>query len=137
MKYTIAQAAQQMRLTPYTLRYYDREGLLPAIARDEKGNRLFTEADLDTLSIICCLRNTGMPIRDIRRFMCWKQKGNSTLHERCTMLLKHRETVLAEMEKLTQNLQTLQKKLDYFEEACSAYDKGEPIPCCTVSHTKK
>ena len=49
MKYTIKQVAEQFALSAHTLRYYEKEGLLPLVTRDENGNRLFGEADLEWL----------------------------------------------------------------------------------------
>jgi len=130
VEYSITQAAKKMQLTTYTLRYYDREGLLPSISRTKAGNRVFTEADLDMLLVVCCLKNTGMPIKEIKRFTDWQNEGNHTLHARHDMLLKHKEDVLKQMEDLKENLRLLDHKLDYYHNACYAYDAGLPIPSC-------
>jgi DNA-binding transcriptional MerR regulator len=130
VEYSITQAAKKMQLTAYTLRYYDREGLLPSISRTKAGNRVFTEADLDMLSVICCLKNTGMPIKEIKQFTDWQNEGDHTLHARQDMLLKHKEDVLKQMEDLKENLRLLDHKLDYYHNACHAYDAGLPIPSC-------
>ncbi len=47
MEYTIKQAAAKSNLTTHTLRYYDKEGLLPFVERDSSGNRLFTDNDIE------------------------------------------------------------------------------------------
>lgn len=67
MPYTIGEVACKVGITASTLRYYDKEGLLPQVGRTEGGNRAFSDADLETLRMIECLKSTGMPIRDIRR----------------------------------------------------------------------
>lgn len=130
MNYTITQAAKKMNLTPYTLRYYDREGLLPNVERDKSGNRIFTEDDMEMLSLICCLKNTGMPIKEIKQFTDWQNEGNHTLHDRNDMLVKHKEDVLKKIEKLQKYLCLIDRKLDYYHNACQAYDTGSPIPTC-------
>lgn len=130
LEYTIMQAAKKMKLTTYTLRYYDREGLLPYVARTKAGNRIFTQEDLEMLSVICCLKNTGMPIKEIKKFTNWQNEGNHTLHARNDMLLKHKEDVLKQIEDLKKNLQLIDRKLDYYHDACQAYDEGLPIPPC-------
>ena len=131
MDYTIAQAAKKMNLTTYTLRYYDREGLLPKIERSKSGNRIFTPDDMEMLSVICCLKNTGMPIKEIKQFTDWQNEGDHTLHDRSKMLEKHKEEVLTQIAELQNNLKLINKKLNYYTNACEAYDAGLPIPeCC-------
>ena len=69
--YTIKDAAKLMNVPPSTIRYYDKEGLIPSIKRKETGYRIFTEEALSALKIIDCLKKTGMPIKDIRQFFQW------------------------------------------------------------------
>lgn len=130
VNYTIAQAAKKMNLTTYTLRYYDREGLLSNVKRDKSGNRIFTKDDMEMLSLICCLKNTGMPIKEIKQFTDWQNEGNHTLHARNDMLVNHKEDVLNQIENLKKYLRTIDRKLDYYHDACQAYDTDSPIPTC-------
>ena len=69
MPYTIGQMAEKLGVAPSTLRYYDKEGLLPFVERTAGGIRIFSDGDLETLKIINCLKDTGMQIKDIRNFM--------------------------------------------------------------------
>ncbi|MEG6584247.1 MerR family transcriptional regulator [Dendrosporobacter sp. 1207_IL3150] len=62
MTYTIKQVSQKLDLTAYTLRYYEREGLLPFVGRDNNGNRIFNDHDIEWLILIRCLRDTGMSV---------------------------------------------------------------------------
>lgn len=130
MNYTISQAAKKMNLTIYTLRYYDREGLLSNVKRDKSGNRIFTKDDMEMLALICCLKNTGMPIKEIKQFIDWQNEGNHTLHPRNDMLVKHKEDVLNQIEDLRKYLRLIDRKLDYYHDACQAYDTDSPIPTC-------
>jgi DNA-binding transcriptional MerR regulator len=130
VNYTITQAAKKMNLTTYTLRYYDREGLLTNIERDKSGNRIFTKDDMEMLSLICCLKNTGMPIKEIKQFTDWQNEGNQTLHDRNNMLVEHKEDVLKQIENLKKYLRLIDRKLDYYHDACQAYDTGSTIPTC-------
>ena len=130
MNYSIAQAAKEMNLTTYTLRYYDREGLLSNVKRDKSGKRVFTKDDMENLSLICCLKNTGMPIKEIKQFIDWQNEGNSTLHERNNMLEKHKEDIFNQIANLKKYLRLIDRKLDYYHDACNAYDTNSPIPSC-------
>lgn len=134
MGYTVAQAAKRMNLTAYTVRYYDREGLLPNVERGRAGNRIFNRDDMETLALICCLKRTGMPIREIKQFTDWQNEGDGTLHARREMLLEHGEKIGRQIDELKQNLALLGRKLAYYQDACAAYDAGEPVPpCCEAA----
>lgn len=130
MNYSIAQAAKKMNLTTYTLRYYDREGLLSNVKRDKSGKRIFTKDDMEMLSLICCLKNTGMPIKEIKQFIDCQNEGNNTLHDRNNMLGNHKEDILNQIENLKKYLRLIDRKLDYYHDACEAYDTNSPIPTC-------
>lgn len=86
MAYTIGQAAQKANLSPSTLRYYDKEGLLPFLLRSENGIRMFTDTDLEILTIIDCLKKTGMSIKEIKHFMELASQGDSTISERLALI---------------------------------------------------
>lgn len=66
MDYTIGEVAKIINISPHTLRFYDKEGLLPFVERSESGIRRFKEEDFGKLMIIECLKKTGMPIKDIK-----------------------------------------------------------------------
>ena len=59
MTYTPAKAAEKIGISAHTLRFYNKEGLLPNVGRDEHGNRRFTDNDLQWLSLLQCLKNTA------------------------------------------------------------------------------
>lgn len=115
MTYSIKQAAEKLYLTVYTIRYYDKEGLLPFLKRSENGIRQFTEHDLEWISLICCLKNTGMQIKDIKEFIQYYVQGDETFEQRRELLLNHREHVLQKMEQLNQNLERIDHKIAYYD----------------------
>lgn len=71
MQYTVGEMAKRLHVAPSTLRYYDKEGLLPFLERSSGGIRIFQDSDFEWLSIISCLKQTGMPIKDIKAFIDW------------------------------------------------------------------
>lgn len=77
--YSISEATEKTGISPYTLRYYDKEGLLPFVKRSSGKKRIFTEKDLLWISLIKCLKNTNMSIHDIKKFIDWYLEGDSTL----------------------------------------------------------
>ena len=75
---SIAEAARDRRLSPHTLRYYERAGLLDAVPRDGGGRRRYTEADLDRVLFLQRMRRTGMPIRVLREYVALVRQGDSS-----------------------------------------------------------
>lgn len=83
-----------------TLRYYDKEGLLPFVERSGGGIRMFKDEDIEWLSIIECLKKTGMPIKEIKRFIDWCIEGDSTINKRLELIDRRRERVHEQMAQL-------------------------------------
>lgn len=115
--YTIKEAAERTGLTAHTIRYYDREGLLPFVGRTTAGNRAFSDNDLAWMELITCLKNTGMPIRGIRDFVQWYQKGDDTLQDRLDMFVAHRENIREQLAQLERYLDKIDKKVAIYEAA--------------------
>ncbi|WP_137596693.1 MerR family transcriptional regulator [Paucilactobacillus kaifaensis] len=114
MTYTIKEVSEKTNLSIYTLRFYDKQGLLPFVARNHSGYRIFTDGDLNLLKTICCLKDTGMKIKDIRTYINYVMAGPSTIKERKKLLLSHRQAVLAVQQKITENLAEIDYKLDIY-----------------------
>lgn len=120
MTYTIKQVADKMGVSVPTLRYYDKEGLLPFIEKKENGTRVFKESDLKTLEIISCMKASGMPIRDIKIYMDMCLEGDSTLDKRLNIFLKRKEVVKEQMEELNKIMSVIEHKIEYYEKAIVA-----------------
>lgn len=118
MGYSIAEVAEKTNLTAHTLRYYEKEGLLPFVDRSDSGNRDFKEKDLEWLELICCLKNTGMPIKKIKEYIRLCLKGDDTLDVRREIFIKHREDVINQMADLQKNLDKINCKINFYDCAC-------------------
>lgn len=114
--YSIGQVSEKFSLPVSTLRYYDKEGLLPNIERSS-GIRKFSDRDLETLHLIECLKKSGLEIKDIRQFIQWCAEGSSTYHQRQELFIKQRECVEKELERLKKTEAMLQFKCWYYEQA--------------------
>lgn len=115
MNYSISQAAEKINVSTYTLRYYDKEGLLPMIERGKNGIRIFKEEDFTWLRLINCLKSSGMPIKDIKQFIDWYMQGDSTLQQRRDMFYERKAII-------EQQIQELQKTLNSVKYKCWLYD---------------
>lgn len=114
---TISGAAELSGLSVDTLRYYEKEGLsLRRPERSSSGQRRYTEADVRWLGTLVMLRRTGMPIRDIRRFVdLYRVDGSEP--ERLAILEAHREHVLEELDEVQTHLQAINHKINYYKKA--------------------
>ena len=120
MIYTVSEMAKKIGVAPSTLRYYDKEGLLPFVERSGGGIRMFDDDSLEWLSIIECLKKTGMPIKEIKKFIDWCTEGDSTIEKRLKLIDTQRAVLLQKMEELKKNLEILDYKHWYYETAKKA-----------------
>jgi DNA-binding transcriptional MerR regulator len=91
-------------LSADTLRYYEREELIPPVARSAGGQRRYTQKDVDRLSFLLRLRATGMPVATMRRFAALRRNGEAGRPGRLALLFAHRAAVRRRVELLQQNL---------------------------------
>ena len=120
MLYTVGEMARQLKIAPSTLRYYDKEGLLPFLERSDGGMRMFKDEDMPWLEIIECLKKTGMPIKEIRHFINCCIEGDSKIEERLSIITAQRDAVVKQMEELQEMLNMLHYKCWYYETAKEA-----------------
>ena len=123
--YTIQDVSKKTGLSAHTLRYYEKEGLITQVERSSGGFRQYTEEDLEALGLICCLKNTGMSLQEIARFVHLTHEGEHTLKERVELLREHRENVIARMAEMQKYLDKVTWKLNFFSEKLRAYEARE------------
>lgn len=126
MSYSIGAVAKIMGVAPSTLRYYDKEGLLPRVERNAGGLRVFNDDDLGTLRMIECLKRAGLSIKDIRQFMEWCEEGDGTLDKRLQMFRERRAAVQQQMADLQATLDMIDYKCWYYETAEEAGSANAP-----------
>lgn len=120
MVYTVGEMAKRMGVAASTLRYYDKEGLLPFVERSPGGIRLFRETDVEWLNVIGCLKSAGMSIGDIREYIRLAMQGDSTIDQRLALFKRQRETLLRQMTVLQNTLDMLDYKCWFYEQAQAA-----------------
>lgn len=115
--YSIGEVANMFNLSVPTLRYYDKENLIPNLQKTESGIRKFNQDNIEAIQVIECLKKAGMPIKDIKIFMAQTQKGDETLPDRLAMFKRLRKQVEAQMRELQKTLDTINFKCDYYQTA--------------------
>ena len=126
MAYTVGEMAKLLGVPTSTLRYYDKEGLLPFVERSPGGMRVFQEKDYEWLQIIQCLKDTGMPLKDIRRYIDLAVEGDATIQARLDIFRERREAVRAQLRQLQETLELLDFKCWYYETARAAGTTAVP-----------
>ncbi|MBQ6326570.1 MAG: MerR family transcriptional regulator [Clostridia bacterium] len=121
--YTIHEVCEKTGLPVHTLRYYEKEGLLPNVRRSKGGFRQYSDDDLEALGLICCLKNTGMSLSDIARFMELTREGDQTLRERCDLLMRHRAAVQEKMAEMRRHLKKVTHKIEHFSNRLAEYER--------------
>ena len=98
----------------HTIRWYETQGLVPGVARDAAGRRLYSELHVGWLNLMERLRLTGMSIAEMRAYTALVKQGRATLKQREEMLRAHRERVHERIAEWTEALELLDGKIDFY-----------------------
>ncbi|MCH4057084.1 MAG: MerR family transcriptional regulator [Lactobacillaceae bacterium] len=120
MGLTISDAANDTGIPITTIRYYDKMGLLPFLARDDNSHRHFSEDDIGMLELINCLKCTGMPLAKIRQFIEMTEAGADTLPARLALIKQQKEDIEARIAQDQAYLAKVADKIDIYQKAVAA-----------------
>lgn len=120
MSYSIGEVSKTTNIPISTLRYYDREGMFPNMARSNGGIRVFSEKEVATIKVIDCLKNTGMLIKDIKNFLDWGEEGDASLQKQQQLFHERLEEVTKQMAALQETMNTIKYKCWYYDTAMAA-----------------
>ena len=113
--YSAKEAAEMTGLSTSTLRYYEKEQLLPQIARNSQKYRQYTEEDIEWIKMVQCMRMANIPIQSIKKYVSLLIRGGETLEQRFIMVQNHMEDIKDQMSNLQNALDLTQKKLSFYE----------------------
>jgi DNA-binding transcriptional MerR regulator len=111
--WSISEAAEKSGLTPYTLRWYERIGLIGPIQKTADGRRRYNVGDLEWLALITKLRDTGMPVKDMQKYAELVRSGQGEA-ERIEIFKRHREEVRRAIRAQKECLKLLDYKIDFY-----------------------
>ena len=117
MLYTIGEMSKKLGIPASTLRYYEKEQLLPCVERTTGGIRMFKESDLEFLNIINCLKKAGVSISGIREFIAFVKQGDASIDARLAFFQREKECVLRQIGELKKTLEVLEFKCWYYTRA--------------------
>ncbi|CAG0936321.1 putative HTH-type transcriptional regulator [Thermoflexales bacterium] len=114
-EYTIQRVAEMTGISAHTLRYYEKIGLLAPVKRHSNQHRRYSENDLGWIDFIKLLRETGMPLRQMQRFMQLARRGAGTISDRIVLLSDHRRELFTRIAELQAHLEHLDRKIAYYQ----------------------
>ena len=129
MQYSISQMAELFGVKPHTLRFYEKEGILTP-QRTKSGVRTYTEESKAQMELTMCLKSTGMPLKDIKRYFDLVKVGDSTLEQRLEIFTDHGRHVLEEIDTLQNHLFKIEYKIQWCQNSLKAKnaEKSDRFP---------
>lgn len=129
---TVKETASLTGLSEYTLRYYERIGLLGPIGRSESGHRRYNEGDLAWIEFLNRMRSTGMQIRVMKEFANLRRRGPGSVPERRALLEAHGREVRGRISELERDLAVIEEKVELYESLEAEYgatqkQRREPV----------
>jgi MerR family transcriptional regulator, aldehyde-responsive regulator len=121
----IAEVSKRYDISPDTLRYYERVGLLPPVNRTESGIRDFNEDDIKRVEFVKCMRSAGLPIEVLTEYIQLAQIGDSTIEHRIQILEDERSKLIGRMAEMQKTLDRLNYKISLYE--TELLQKEQPI----------
>lgn len=113
--YSAKEAAEITGLSTATLRYYEKEHLLPQIRRSDQKYRQYTDEDIEWIRMIQCMRKANIPIQSIKEYVSLLIQGGKTLEQRYDMVQEHIENITDQIANLQKALALTQSKLVFYE----------------------
>jgi DNA-binding transcriptional MerR regulator len=115
MAYSTIEAGRKLGLSVHTLRYYETIGLMPEIARDRAGSRMYTDQDISWIFLVRCMRDIDMPVQNIRAYIDLVKDPRSTLEERRSMVEAFKKEVDGKLKKYLIVQRLIDKKLELYD----------------------
>lgn len=114
---TIAEVSKKYEISPDTLRYYERIGLIPRVERTKSGIRNYTEVSCSWIELVKCMRSAGIPIESLIEYCALTMEGESTISARKELLVEEREKLEAKIVDMQNTLERLNYKISRYEAA--------------------
>ncbi|WP_128102387.1 MerR family transcriptional regulator [Paenibacillus sp. DCT19] len=113
--YTVQDAALITGLTEHAVRFYTDKGLVPSVQRNKNNIRLFDEESINWLHGVRCLKQTGLPIENIKTYVDLCLEGDSTVPQRLALMMEYKEAALIQLEEAKQRVAHLEEKTLHYQ----------------------
>lgn len=124
--FRIGELAERTGRSIHTIRWYEAQGLIPGVVRDNGGRRVYSELHLSWLDLMDRLRSTGMSIAQMRQYTLLVKQGSKTLRRRQVLLSQHRARVQRTIADWTQALKLIDSKIDFYGEWLTTGQRPKP-----------
>ncbi|WP_026702762.1 MerR family transcriptional regulator [Salibacterium aidingense] len=108
--HTVKEAALITGLTEHAVRFYTDKGLVPSVQRNENNIRLFDAESINWLYGVKCLKQSGMKIEVIKMYVDLCLEGDSTIPQRCALMMEHKKEALVQLEEAKRRVAHLEEK---------------------------
>jgi DNA-binding transcriptional MerR regulator len=112
---TIKVTSEKYGISQYTLRYYEKIGMIPPVTRTPGGIRDYKRKDLDWVELVLCMRNAGLPVKVMVEYLKLHQQGDSTIPARLKLLVNQQEILLKQKKNIDETLNRLNYKISRYE----------------------
>ncbi len=127
-EYTIREISERFGLPASTIRYYEEEGILTNVGRTPSGQRVFTDGHVNRLRTVCCFKNTGMTINELKQFFAYEADEAAHLDDILTLLQQRKESVTAQIAQLKEAYAHVLRKIHYYEDIQKSLNENLPLP---------
>ncbi len=121
----ISEVSKKYNLTPDTLRYYEKAGLLPNVSKNSSGIREYSESDCNWIEFIKCMRSAGLSIEVLARYIELFNAGDGTREERKNILIKERKKLIKKREQIQTTIDRLEYKINAYND--KLYEKEKEL----------
>lgn len=127
-EYGIREISEIFHLPSSTLRYYEEIGILTNIARTSSGQRIFTDAHVNRLKTICCFKNTGMTIAQLKSFFIYESADQEHIDDIISLLNAQKEYTVEQINQLQSDYAHILRKLHYYGDIKKSLEANQPLP---------
>lgn len=121
---TIAEVSNRYGLSQDTLRYYERIGLIPGVARNKSGLRDYTQENCKWVEFAKCMRSAGLSIEVLTEYLALFARGDETIGERKKLLIGQRNLLAARIDEMQKTLARLDGKIERYDQRAVAREQG-------------
>lgn len=127
-QYTIRQVSEMFQLPLSTLRYYEEQGILTNIPRTDSGQRIYEDCHINRLRTICCFKNAGMSISQLKDFFSYESAESEHIDDILVLLNTHKISITKQIESLQETYAHLLRKLHYYNDIKKSLESNHPLP---------
>ena len=112
---TIKEVSEKYGISQDTLRYYERVGVIPDVKRTSGGIRNYSDEDLRWVCLAKCMRNSGLPLESMIRYVQLTKEGEKTVPDRMNLLIEQREALLLQKKQIDEAIERLTHSIARYE----------------------